>query len=101
MEDMALLGFVVVWLGGSLLVGWTAAERKRSSGSWCVLAVLFSPLLAAICLNAVPPKSENGRIRCTECMEEISPEAKLCPFCRSVQNAPAEQCVTKSQVAGR
>jgi len=55
------VGILVIWFGGwwvaAGFVAWLASQKGRSSASWFVLAMLFSPLLTFIFV-AVAPKSE-------------------------------------------
>lgn len=46
--------FLLFWLGCAGAVGWAAAQRGRSAGSWLMLSLLISPLLAVLILLASP-----------------------------------------------
>ena len=55
------VGVLIMWAGGlwvfSGFVAWLASQKGRSSLSWFLLSMLFTPLLAFIFV-AVAPKSE-------------------------------------------
>ena len=46
----------VFWVGGCFAIAVAAAARGRKPWAWFVLALLISPLLAAIVLLAYPPR---------------------------------------------
>jgi hypothetical protein len=49
-----LLGGLLVWVIGSIFVGWVARQKNRSGFGWFINGLIFSPLLAMIALAAVP-----------------------------------------------
>lgn len=95
----------LLWVGGSLFVGWIASTKGRSGFGWFVFALLISPLLAGIIVAALPPIMPDlgamaltaGEItrdldamaiaagdmkQCPQCAELVRAEAKMCHFCR-------------------
>lgn len=52
----------LVWIMGTFVVGWLAAEKGRNGALWFLGALLMSPFFMAICLAAAgePPKKEPG-----------------------------------------
>ena len=62
MSDEGTLGFVILlglwwWVPGIFFTAWLAGEKGRSSGTWAILAFLFSPL-ALIALIGAPRKEQ-------------------------------------------
>lgn len=70
---------VVIWIGLAGAVGALAANRDRSGIGWFLLAVILSPLIAAIFLLLA---GEGHTARCPFCAEKIKAAAKVCPHCR-------------------
>lgn len=73
------------WIFLSVLVGVAASSRGRGSGTWFLLAMIFSPLLAIIGLVLVPnlksaPNPET-HVKCPDCAELVLKEAKVCKHC--------------------
>jgi len=66
------IAVVVVWILISLTVGLAAAERGRSQARWTVLALIASPIIAAILLIAFPASYAAGPIRITNKSERIT-----------------------------
>ena len=63
MEDFSgliLFYALVVWVGGSIMVGRAAGQRGRDNASWFFLSLFFSPLLAAVCLCATPVRERES-----------------------------------------
>lgn len=78
--------FVLLWVGLALLVGVLTGKRGRGSGTWFVLAVLISPLLAGVLLAASKDVSENSvsaktHRDCPACAEKILRAAVKCKHC--------------------
>jgi GYF domain 2 len=48
-----IVAMCFLWFVLSLAVAWAADQRKRDSGSWFVLSVILSPVLALLLLMAV------------------------------------------------
>jgi hypothetical protein len=82
MEILLLLGGVS-WLGLSIAVGIGASRLGRSAVLWCIVALIFSPLVAAALVVAGGRPSEWDRLPCPECAEAILPTARRCPYCHS------------------
>ena len=60
-----LLGGLLVWVIGSIFVGWVARQKNRSGFGWFINGLIFSPLLAMIALAAVParePRKADDRV---------------------------------------
>lgn len=92
MLTLSLLLFF--WLGLAIVVGVIANGRGRDGFGWFLLALVISPLLAAIFLAAAGSKAGPAMPRraCPSCAEPILYQAKLCPHCHSevpVMAAPA------------
>lgn len=95
---------VAVWLVCAILVGLGAHSRGRCVPLWLFLAVLLTPLPAAVMLLVFPDRSElrarreasrgrNGLRLCPSCGEVVRKEARRCRFCladltRRVEAAP-------------
>jgi hypothetical protein len=58
MIPLWILLVLVLWAGGLFAVGGAASARGRNPVAWFALALLISPLLAAIVLVAYPPRFE-------------------------------------------
>jgi hypothetical protein len=82
-----LLVVVPLWLSFSLAVAIYARRKSRSAAGWWLLAVLVSPLVAALFLAAAGDRRDLTRLPCPECAEDVLPEARRCPYCH---NALAE-----------
>lgn len=59
------IAVIGVWILISLVVGLAAAERGRSQAGWTTLALIGSPIIAAILLIAFPTSYAAGPIRIT------------------------------------
>jgi hypothetical protein len=89
MELLLLLVLLATWIGLACGVGVIAAQRGKDRGTWTLIAILVSPLIAILFLIAAPVSThsasdtptEGHRVKCTECAELILPEAKVCRFC--------------------
>ena len=87
------MGWFLSWVVFAIIVGVAASSRGRSGFAWFVLAVVISPVLAAILLALMPsmakPAAEAlaldaGELRkCPECAELIRREARKCKHCGS------------------
>lgn len=87
--------WVFVWCVASVGVGLAATPRGRGSGSWFLIALVISPLLAILLLLALPTKDEAERTRarkngeagefrkCPRCAEVVRREAVVCRFCHA------------------
>jgi hypothetical protein len=72
------MSVVFLWVALAAFVGVLASIRSRNGFGWFLLALIFSPLLAGICLLVAPV---GGRCKCLFCAESIGPEAKVCMHC--------------------
>ena len=83
---------VAVWLVCAVLVALGAHSRGRSVPLWLLLAILLTPLPAALMLLMFPDRSErrdrrearrgrNGLRLCPSCSEVVRSEARRCRFC--------------------
>ena len=88
------MGLGVFWFGFAIAVGVWASNRGRFGFGWFILAVIISPLLAAIFLAVTKNKaeplvviaqqhtpSEQTHVRCPQCAEFVLPEALKCKHC--------------------
>ena len=76
------------WIIFSIIVGIAAGSRGRSSGGWCVLAMLISPVLALILLVLLPKLKGEGaapspstHVKCHDCAELVLKDARVCKHC--------------------
>jgi hypothetical protein len=73
------------WIIFSVVVGIAAGARARSSGGWCLLALIISPVLALILLVLLP--NLKGRptpathVKCPDCAELVLKDARVCKHC--------------------
>lgn len=85
------MGIFVVWVLLAVAVGMLAGSRGRSSGGWCLVSLVFSPLLGFIFLMVQPnlaavaaagaqPGPET-HVKCAKCAEWVLPEAVVCKHC--------------------
>lgn len=80
--------FGLLWVGVSLAIGILAGKRGRGSGTWFVLSMLISPLLAGmlLMLSANLHDDDNNpktHRKCPACAEMIKREAVKCKHCGS------------------
>lgn len=85
-SEGAFMVIFLVWVGFAIAVGVLASNKDRSGIGWFLLAVLVSPLIAAIVLLIA---GEGRAHRCPFCAEKIKKDARLCPHCRSDLSKPA------------
>jgi len=83
---------VSIWLVCAALVALGAYSRGRSVPLWLFLAILLTPLPAAVMLLLFPDRSElrqrrdaklgrDGWRLCPSCSEVVRAEARRCRFC--------------------
>lgn len=81
--------FVFFWIIGAVFVGAYGASKGRSGIGWGLLAVLISPLIAALfCAiasdlknpKAVAP-NPNTHVKCPDCRELVLNDARKCKHC--------------------
>ena len=83
---------VGAWLLCALLVGFAARSRGRSFVLWLLLAVVITPIMAALALAAFADRSasrqrtvarqgRDGLRLCPSCAEVVWAEARRCRFC--------------------
>lgn len=80
--------YAFFWAILALFVGVWAGKRGRGSGSWFVLGILISPLLAGLILLALPDLSDAGEserthVKCGFCSEKVLRTAIKCKHCGS------------------
>jgi hypothetical protein len=83
MVGLLLLLGLVPWLGLSIAVGVGASRLGRSAVLWCLVALIFSPMVGAALVVAGGRPSAWTRLPCPACAEAILPEARQCPYCQS------------------
>lgn len=85
------MGAFVIWVLLAVAVGMLAGSRGRSSGGWCLISLVISPLLGFIFLMVQPnlavqaalvaqPGPET-HVKCGKCAEWVLPEAVVCKHC--------------------
>lgn len=82
-----LFGWFLLSVGVAILAG----RYGRNGAGWFILALLISPLIAAVLVLALGPvprsaAAESGGLtadfrKCPRCAEPIRAEAKVCRFC--------------------
>ena len=80
---------ILFWIAFAVVVGIWASKRGRSGVGWFFLALLISPLLAALFLavtkNHATEREANKAIAetkvCPRCAERVKNEALVCRFC--------------------
>lgn len=77
----------IFWLMFSALVGVFASKRGRSGFGWFLIALILSPLIAAILLALIPPN-----IAHIESRELRTGTSRKCPFCAELVRAEARVC---------
>jgi hypothetical protein len=92
---------VSVWLVCAALVALGAQSRGRSVPLWLFLAILLTPLPAAVMLLLFPDRTDlrarrearqgrNGLRLCPSCGEVVRGEARRCRFCLADLTRKAE-----------
>lgn len=76
------------WIAFSVVIGIAAGARGRSSGGWCVLALIISPVLALVLLVLLPKLKGEGaaptpktHVKCPDCAELVLMDARVCKHC--------------------
>ena len=79
------MGFLIyLWLIGAVVVGMIAVSRARNGFVWCLLALLFSPLLMCVLVLALGRALDESTHRhCDQCREIICIDARKCRHCGS------------------
>lgn len=57
---ISIVPILAVWLLFSAVIAWLAGQRGRDAGSFFVLSLLLSPVVAGIALIALPPRTSGG-----------------------------------------
>ena len=71
---------ILIWFALAVVVGALAAGKDRSGFGWFLLAMLISPLIAAIFLLIA---GDRRPARCPFCDEKVKERARICPHCRN------------------
>lgn len=74
-----MLGWMMVWFVGAILVGALASKRERSGFGWFLLALVISPLLAV--LGLLIAGTGEHQVRCPACRELVRADAVKCKHC--------------------
>ena len=79
---LVCLGWILAAIGAG-----SYAVRLNRSGAWGFLALVVSPLPVFLLLFGLGPRSDDDdddyAASCPFCAEDVKPEARLCPHCRS------------------
>ena len=85
--------FLVLYALFAFAVGVLARQRGRSLLNWCVISVVFTPLLAFVLLmmkqdlaladamDTITHDMELTHVKCVHCAEYVLPEATVCHYC--------------------
>lgn len=78
--------WVAFWVAASVVIGIAGASRGRSGVGWFLIALLISPLLAAVLVFAlerrgVADTERADLVKCPECAELVQAEAIKCKHC--------------------
>lgn len=74
-----MLGWVMVWIVGAMVIGALASNRERSGIGWFLLSLVISPLLAG--LGLLIAGSGGQQVRCPACRELVRADAVKCKHC--------------------
>src|SRR5262249_53703455 len=89
-----LILIFVTWMLGAIAAGFYANRLNRSS-AYGFLAMIVSPLPVFLLLFGLGPRvdedDEHIRVACPFCAEDVRPEARVCPHCRSDLARTAER----------
>jgi hypothetical protein len=69
------------WLLFAIVVAVAARARGRGAFGWFLLAVVISPLLAAVLLAFLPVHQRRDHQTCSYCAEVIKRQAIICKHC--------------------
>lgn len=87
MDDGSALGYFIVWIVLSILIGVWAKRKGRSNGWWFFLSLMLSPIIGAACVLCM--KNLNTKT-CPACAEPVRREASVCKHCRTKLSATGE-----------
>lgn len=82
------MGYGLAWFVFAIFVGVGADARGRSGIGWFFLAMIISPLFAAILLFLLPAigpgqtaPNPDTHVKCPDCAELVLKEARVCKHC--------------------
>ena len=76
------------WFLLAVAVGAWAEKRGRGPVAWFFLALVLSPVLAAVFLAVMEPKTRADEKVCPACAETVKAEATVCKHCGHVFPKP-------------
>lgn len=104
--------WIFVWCVASLGVGLAATPRGRGSGTWFLIALVISPLLAILLLLLLPTAEDVAKSRaqatgeagdfrkCPQCAEVVRREAVVCRFCHADLVPPRQKTLLERRRDG-
>lgn len=111
------MSFLAFWVLFAIAIGIWAANKGRSSVAWILLALIISPLLAALFLavsSDISPKpalaydapKPETHVQCPDCAEFVRKEARVCKHCGckltpvALESAPENNKFEPWQIVG-
>lgn len=105
------MGLVLWWLCLALIPGFIASSKDRSFFGFFLLSVVLSPLVGLICalvagsgkpiqvtVSNQASGTNESRVPCPLCQEQIMPGAKICKHCGSSLEAVMPPTPTDDEI---